>query len=711
MKQSDLIECINFFNRIKINVTDITTDTDTVNANKVVEVEYVFDENTYQTKPLFYKEITGLDDVRDIDRLHQYFGEKVYWLDIEKHKWPRGSGESDLDNLVIDDMTKESDSAFKSFLLQLANNAQTGFIQRITRDGRPGQYYHNLENNNHWHNLVLFIKESIARKGQVDKEYFQHLIFNWDKGKRTSLNAGNPYKIVTDLYKNLQSIQSKMNFNNVKSLLEYKKQIILQGPPGTGKTKLAKELASLMISEDLKSEEINDDIIKSILKPGTVVNTKPGLTSYKIVELKSDRVSSTKGSGTLDETTYKKIREAYSTKFFGPGIDNNPERIAAAFANFISNNINKFNSSKVEEQIKIIQFHPSYSYEDFVRGIVAESKGDKIEYTNVNKIFGLIAKDAFENYELSKQENTDVQIDKWINESFNDFKIEIEKDIEEKEIILSGNIGIFDVDSTCFRYGKDWGTPSRLNFTDFRKVIKAALTGNIKPEQNNIPKEISLHAHYRFTYYLALLRIFFSKYQFQPSTQRTELKKYVLIIDEINRANLSSVLGELIYALEYRGEKVESIYAVGGENELVLPPNLYIIGTMNTADRSVGHIDYAIRRRFAFVDLLPKDLSGEMGTDFKTAIFKKVYGLFYDADRKYLSSEFEPDQVCLGHSYFIQCYEEDERGNPIKAKPIDFNLRLQYEIIPILEEYIKDGVLKESKELREILDNLESEIS
>src|SRR5690606_7139407 len=80
---------------------------------------------------------------------------------------------------------------------------------------------------------------------------------------------------------------------------------------------------------------------------------------------------------------------------------------------------------------------------------------------------------------------------------------------------------------------------------------------------------------------------------------------YVLIIDEINRANLPAVLGELIYALEYRGEGVDSMYDLDGDTSIILPPNLYIIGTMNTADRSVGHIDYAIRRRFAFVEVLP----------------------------------------------------------------------------------------------------------
>jgi len=186
---------------------------------------------------------------------------------------------------------------------------------------------------------------------------------------------------------------------------------------------------------------------------------------------------------------------------------------------------------------------------------------------------------------------------------------------------------------------------------------------------------------------------------------------YVLIIDEINRANLSSVLGELIYALEYRGEEVESMYEVDGSQKLILPPNLYIIGTMNTADRSVGHIDYAIRRRFAFVDILPKNLTTELGNDFKKDIFTKVSELFienYNPEMEYgpeesrlnrskhLSEEFEPKDVWLGHSYFIQHYEHDADGIKDVNQPIDFTLRLEYEIKPILREYVKDGILKSS---------------
>ncbi|MDM1368326.1 AAA family ATPase [Myroides marinus] len=185
--------------------------------------------------------------------------------------------------------------------------------------------------------------------------------------------------------------------------------------------------------------------------------------------------------------------------------------------------------------------------------------------------------------------------------------------------------------------------------------------------------------------------------EFAQRAYEDSKNNYIIIIDEINRANLSSVLGELIYALEYRGKGIEGMYSKTESDKIILPPNLYIIGTMNTADRSVGHIDYAIRRRFAFVDVLPKDLSGDSSVTFDSELFNAVKALFttdeYVTRSPFLSSEFDPKDVALGHSYFIQQYEKDAEGNDDKSKPYDFSLRLEYEIKPILREYIKDGIL------------------
>lgn len=166
---------------------------------------------------------------------------------------------------------------------------------------------------------------------------------------------------------------------------------------------------------------------------------------------------------------------------------------------------------------------------------------------------------------------------------------------------------------------------------------------------------------------------------FAKKAQEDPNGKYVLIIDEINRANLPSVLGELIYALEYRGEPVVSMYEYGNSGrEIILPKNLYIIGTMNTADRSVGHIDYAIRRRFAFVDVQPNETIIE--NQKAKSLFKDVDSLF----KEHISPDFQKDDVMIGHSYFL--VQDD---NKLKIK-------LDYEIKPILKEYLKDGILLES---------------
>ena len=156
-------------------------------------------------------------------------------------------------------------------------------------------------------------------------------------------------------------------------------------------------------------------------------------------------------------------------------------------------------------------------------------------------------------------------------------------------------------------------------------------------------------------------------------------EKFALIIDEINRANVSAVLGELIYALEYRGQPVNTSYAIDGKKELVIPKNLYVIGTMNTADRTIGQIDYAVRRRFAFVACPPdeqvvRDNSDSIALDF----FNRVNAIFDE----HTSPDFDAADVRVGHSYFL-------------ATGHELGYKLVYQVVPILREYVKDGVLQD----------------
>ena len=321
------------------------------------------------------------------------------------------------------------------------------------------------------------------------------------------------------------------------------------------------------------------------------------------------------------------------------------------------------------EQFKLIQFHPSYSYEDFVRGIIAENTNDNILYVTKDKILAEFAKKAFEAPLLPI---------KW--EDFRDF---LEKERKEKgevyfdgdsnlkyESIKDGKLFYSSKRLDTIQYNEDTGEITELNDRNFDLVgihIEAFCQKNIDDNFISFKKNQKKQDGYWNT---------ITDYFIKWANNFKKKKPYVLVIDEINRANLSAVLGELIYALEYRSEAVQSMYAIEGENNLILPPNLYIIGTMNTADRSVGHIDYAIRRRFAFVNILPKDLTNELGDQFESALFAKVTNLF----NTNLSSEFKKEEVQLGHSYFIT-----------KNTPID--IRWEYEIKPILLEYVKDGIL------------------
>ena len=344
----------------------------------------------------------------------------------------------------------------------------------------------------------------------------------------------------------------------------------------------------------------------------------------------------------------------------GTGKTREAKRIAKALLGLGEND-----SLEGNEQFKLIQFHPSYSYEDFVRGIVAKpnEEGNGIVYTAENKILGAFAQEALTNYLYS-----DGNIKSWINNNFDRFKREIQNIIEkETKYIVDEKTAITNIKEEEFILNN---TSSTIDINFFKKLIEKVIEENFEITAKNTRNLLGIEI--RYSNYKLLIEKFLEKYIFHKS----KLKNYVLIIDEINRANLSAVLGELIYALEYRGEAVQSMYAIEGENNLILPPNFYIIGTMNTADRSVGHIDYAIRRRFAFVNILPKDLTNELGDQFEGALFAKVTNLF----NTNLSPEFKKEEVQLGHSYFIT-----------KNTPI--NIRWEYEIKPILFEYVKDGIL------------------
>jgi 5-methylcytosine-specific restriction protein B len=157
-----------------------------------------------------------------------------------------------------------------------------------------------------------------------------------------------------------------------------------------------------------------------------------------------------------------------------------------------------------------------------------------------------------------------------------------------------------------------------------------------------------------------------------------EKENVVLIIDEINRANLSSVLGPLFYLLEFNRNYSGPVFTFpNGDTMEQFPTNFYLIGTMNTADRSLAVVDFALRRRFAWYKLLP------IRIDSKT-FFREDFDRFDLAFNWYADSQeinFQP-----GQAYFI-AKDEDEMKN-----------RIRFELLPLIKEYLSEGILLRAKE-------------
>ena len=312
--------------------------------------------------------------------------------------------------------------------------------------------------------------------------------------------------------------------------------------------------------------------------------------------------------------------------------------------------INKEYEKLIEaEQIVFTTFHQSLSYEDFIEGIKPETIDGNVTYEVKDGIFKSICKNAFSKEITS--DNFEVVYQKLLDEIDNsvDNKLVLETLVHAKEFTIYKN--------------------SKNNIR-FHSNTEKAYEAVIKKE---------VLEHYLKTgealdwapYTKSVANYIIEKYNYIQN-EAIEPKKHVLIIDEINRGNVSAIFGELITLLEEdkrkgNPEHIEVKLPYSGK-DFSVPNNVYIIGTMNTADRSVEALDTALRRRFSFVEMQPdpNELS-----EVKGVVLSKLLETINERIEMLIDKDHQ-----IGHSYFIGIEDLDGLKRTFKDK-----------IIPLLEEY------------------------
>ena len=339
--------------------------------------------------------------------------------------------------------------------------------------------------------------------------------------------------------------------------------------------------------------------------------------------------------------------------------------------------INKEYEELIEAgQIVFTTFHQSLSYEDFIEGIKPETIDGNVTYEVKEGIFKQLCSRAIE----QKPKNNDIEIYDF-DKGWNDLIAEVEQNLLSDSMlllpILTQDKGVYVTEITDNGNLKIKPKNSQLDIDYIVSYNRTKKLQEAFPDLSvvkNIDKEFrSVIGGSNSSAYWAVLNYINNKIkENNKEIDFEETKNHVLIIDEINRGNVSAIFGELITLLEEdkrkgNPEHTEVVLPYSGDNFSV-PNNVYIIGTMNTADRSVEALDTALRRRFSFVEMQsnPEILSKVENVDLKKLLktINQRIEVLIDKDHQ------------IGHSYFIGIQDIGDLKSTFKDK-----------IIPLLEEY------------------------
>ena len=395
------------------------------------------------------------------------------------------------------------------------------------------------------------------------------------------------------------------------------KNIMLYGAPGVGKTYNYKKLVSLIEGGDFKEDKIFDFIINN----------------------KDDEIE----EGSVDKL---------------------------------------FENIKQEKRIEFVTFHQSYSYEDFIEGFRPCEDDNRI--VRKDGIFKIISDKARENLKESKKDINTIKEEKTFFELFDLFKDYIQEEIEtHQKFIINDTAYIINIEEDAFRYtGDNWGNTQRMKFSDIELLNELNITQRKEIKKTNgLSGLANQHATY-FSYFMQKFNEFKNKQNIKiENVEQIKEKNFYIIIDEINRGNISKVFGELITLIEEdkRGKNEYEVILPYSKKSFLIPENLYIIATMNSTDKSIATIDIALRRRFTFLKMKPN-------IDLVPDIAKELFEKLNEHITKVINEDYK-----LGHSYFMTIENEE-----------DFKFVKKYKIQPLLEEYFY-GDEKNYNEAIEIL--------
>jgi len=315
-------------------------------------------------------------------------------------------------------------------------------------------------------------------------------------------------------------------------------------------------------------------------------------------------------------------------------------------------------SDEIKERTAFITFHQSFGYEDFIEGFRPNEDG-KIEL--VDGVFKQICEVAQTNLDNSQRDRS-VNFENLLND-FANF-IEEQESIElDNGLVLEVNRGSDGSVKSFVTKGrvKDQSLTRNIIERDFQNFLDGKIGSyrDIKPKYES---KSSYHGNAPYYYKLYEKLKAFMADRSEYKVEKERLQNYYLVIDEINRGNISKIFGELITLIEEDKRDRLEVTLPYSKEPFKVPSNLYIIGTMNSTDKSIALIDIALRRRFTFLKMEPN--VALVDNPEAKEIFEKL--------NDYISDKLEDDYQ-IGHSYFM--------GN------IDLSFVLEYKIKPLLEEY------------------------